>query len=1222
MDKTRESDSFDEIVRKVAHVSVPRLTARLAGQLSAGSSLAGGRLRVLRRIGHGGMGVVYEAFDEERRSSVALKTLTKLDAAGIYRLKNEFRALADVPHQNLVQLHELFADDGLWFFTMDLIDGVAFDRWVRPQGRMDEPRLRSSLRQLASAVSAIHETGKLHRDLKPSNALVRADGSVVVLDFGLAMDPAAGSVGQTIRELGISGTPGYMAPEQADVSELSSACDWYALGVMMFEALTGRLPFEGRAIELLHAKQTRPAPVPSDLVAALPADLDRLCGELLARDPARRPCGELVRARLGLAADSCGSAPPVRLALVGREQELEVLRRAFEASCQADKPVVVLLSGESGIGKSALVGEFLAQLRAQNQAVVLAGRCYERESLPYKACDALMDELSRYLRRMPTELAAALMPREVWALRRLFPVLGRVAAVADAPERGAQDAQELRRRGFLALGELLGRVRDRQPLVVSIDDLQWADDDSIALLLHLLRQADAPRLLLIVSHRSAGLAEQPILKPLYDALLADVRLDVRRLPLGPLSDEASSELVRAQLRGAGSERAEALAREAAGNPFLLGELLRSAGRAQAGSLAELLQQRIAELPELERGMLEVLAVAARPVALDLVASAVGALAARPAYETLRSAQLACSAGPPGSVECYHDKIREVLVSQLSAARSRELHQSLALALARRSDADPEQLCAHCEAAGEHERAAQYARRAAQRAADALAFERAASFYDKALALSSWDARERQRLRVARAEMLAHGGRGVLAGAAYLDALAGAGDSEAMELKRKAAEQYVYSGHLARGHALLEEALQPLGIRLPRSTRGAIASLLFQRARLRLRGHHFREHSQVDPHVAQKLAALHGAGTALIRTDALRGTDLLLRHLLLALDSGDAAEVCRALSWEVTCAAFLGERTERVAKLVSQAEVLCERTHDVESRAMLHFGRGLSHFYAPDALAEFQRCVALLREHALPTGYYNRAQAEVMSANQRVFRGELVQVARELPALIDEAWSRGDLCIVPMWCGLSSLLARMVVHDLSGGIRDLTRARAAWPEDSFTFQDFSLFQGELILARMARDGRAAWHAVQRYWPRFSASPLARVEFIAGRMRQVRAETAAVLAGQTRVASERAELLDLAARMAKTVAKGDWMSLPLRAGLAYQRGEFELAVAALREGVRRTPPLYAHAARRRLAAMLGGDEGAALQREADEFFSTCSISHAEQLTDGLLPACAQR
>src|SRR5882672_2482347 len=287
------------------------------------------RFILRRRLGAGGMGVVYEAHDREMDKVVALKTLTRAEAAHIYRFKREFRTLADVSHPNLASLYELMSDGRHWFFTMELVNGVTFIQYVRPESndelndaadntllgprprpaantdteaetvdfdssrliyksgemppldeaslldsfyKLDEERLRSALRQLAEGVNRLHEVGKLHRDIKPSNVLVTEEGRVVLLDFGLVADVERDEQDASV----VVGTAHFMAPEQAAARDVGPEADWYSMGSMLYLALTGYYPFQLAPEVVLDFKQCVEPTPPGLLVEDLPGDLESL----------------------------------------------------------------------------------------------------------------------------------------------------------------------------------------------------------------------------------------------------------------------------------------------------------------------------------------------------------------------------------------------------------------------------------------------------------------------------------------------------------------------------------------------------------------------------------------------------------------------------------------------------------------------------------------------------------------------------------------------------------------------------------------------------------------------------------------------------------------------------------------------------------------------------------------------------------------------------------
>ena len=364
------------------------------------------------------------------------------------------------------------------------------------------------------------------------------------------------------------------------------------------------------------------------------------------------------------------------------------------------RSVLVRVHGRSGVGKSALVQRFLGDLADADRAVVLSGRCYEQESVPYKASTRSSTHWCVYLSGLSTAEVRALLPRDVGPLARVFPVLRRVEAVTEA-RRGAEipDPQELRRRAFAALRDLLARLGDQRPLVVAIDDVQWGDIDSANLLAEILRPPDPPVLLLLASYRSEDAESSAFIRTLVEIAAApDRAVEPMELAVLPLTPAESRELALTLLGGEGRsawEKAEEVARESRGNPFFVAELVRHiqagqgirggdrSGATETVDLDDVLWARILRLPDDARRLLEVVAVSGRPLRqADAFRCLEGVSDGRRALALLRSGRFArgVAGGEGEEIETYHDRVRETVVTRLAPEVLAEHHRRLASAL--------------------------------------------------------------------------------------------------------------------------------------------------------------------------------------------------------------------------------------------------------------------------------------------------------------------------------------------------------------------------------------------------------------------------------------------------------------------------------------------------------------------------------------------------------------
>ncbi|NVB82917.1 MAG: protein kinase [Kofleriaceae bacterium] len=1053
------------------------------------------RFEVLDALGRGAHGVVYRVRDRRTGELKALKTLPELSPGAVARLKAEFRAVAGVVHPHLVTLYELETDAAQAFFTMALVEGVDAVSWVRAvDGEARWERARSTVAQLALALEALHARGAVHRDVKPSNVLVRSDGTLALLDFGIAVRTAA-TLDAAPR--GLVGSPAYMAPEQAQGRPATAACDWYGAGALLFEALTGTLPFTGTPREILVAKRQREAPAPREYDPDIPAALDGLCRALLTRAPELRAGGSVVAAAVGTS-----FAPHARRTdgalLIGRAAELARLDAAAQAA-RTGSSAVVRVRGVSGIGKSTLVAAALASF---GPALVLDGRCHLMESVPYKALDGVIDALARALVALDADRVASLLPPHVAELARMFPTLRQRAEIAAAPLDPVVDVQERRRRAVLALSALLERLAADRLVVVAIDDLQWGDLDSAWLLLELLRTA--PRgVLTVLAYRAEDIDASPFLRqfvPGSDALETVAVTDVALQPLA----RADAEALLAALLPDDAVRAASLAAEAGGSPLLLHALARHAPTTVL-PLGDVIRSRVAQLPVEARQLLEVLALAGRPLAEAVAHDAAGSgSAASQTLARLRAESLIrerVTDGRDAELETFHDRIRETITAELADDHARTVHGAIARALVARGATDPERLLAHFAAAGAHGDVARYGLAAADRAFDALAFDQAARLYAQVLA--SGAAHDAHRVRARRGEALANAGRGVEAADAYLEAAnaitADAADARA-ELERLAAEQYLRAGHIDEGMRVVSGLLAALGLPRPATPRRALVHLLAIRARLRLRELLPTRSltSRQSPEDRQRIDTCWSLGLGLGSVDSVRGAVFQGRGLLLALDAGDPWRLARALCLEAAYLCNRGAPTAaRSAALLERAKAISAQIDDPRVKPYLACIHGLRAFH----LGDWAGACSLLgsAENMFRAGCSGVRKELVTAIGFRVaalvMRGAVGELATVQPAMLAEAVALGDRYgVANLTTGFANT-TWLIRDDPEEAQRRTEACVSPWREpDLVPIQFMFDLIARTQIALYTGDGGGAWRLFEREWPPIERSMLMRMQFV--------------------------------------------------------------------------------------------------------------------------------
>lgn len=1172
------------------------------------------RFEILDQLGEGAAGIVYRAHDRERAEEVALKVLKRANDRSRHRFAEEVERTRALEHPNLVRIdHAGELPDGRPYLSMELLEGEDFVDHCRPGALLDEQRLRDTLPQLILAVRALHRARLVHRDLKASNVLVTRQGRVVVLDMGLAEEVRELGTGPT----GMAGTLLYCAPEQLTGRGVGPPADWYGLGVMLYETLTGGLPFDGTERQIAE-KQERDAVSPGQLAPDLPADLVGLCERLLARDPADRPDSRDALVALGEQDPDVGRLTATALLttspdFVGRGQAMEQLNEALERSRSG--PLCVQLCGDSGQGKRALADRFARQAVREKQALSFSCQAPRHAGVPFQTVLPLLSQLSQQL---PDEEVLAQHPRTGWvALSSLSPGFAHSPANSDGEPA---DAVEYRFLAFDALRWLCDRIAAERPLIVVVHDWPRVDEDSRQLLQALAqRLSGVPLLLLLVG----GEASLP---------LEGTVSEVVRLP--PLSAQESLQLATqllTQSTGRAPERqARLLAERSGGNPLLLQELLRQrlffgerAPDRRFHTVADAMLPRIEALPEPARLLLRLMTEAEVPLAKPVLATAAQMEEAEFGryLQALRVAGfcVGARAGIEGAVSLSHNAVADAVRLAHPAEDRTDAARSLAMAMASHGSASPGALLRLQQVAGLSGQAAHSAEQLAHRAEESLAFGLAADSLRALYSLRPPEGKdgyaEHRRLAVA----LSHAGRNEEAAEHFARAAQVANTADALEMRRLAAASLIRCGMVDEGCAAVESMLTGVGLKARTTPGRSLASALWGRTVLSVRGFGFKSIQEVDLPASERreVDALWTAGALLGVCTTLQGFDYQTQAVRRALQLGEPWRVARALTVEAQF--LIGTEAPpfpKARRLMNAAQSIADELDDPVLRAYL----GITETSAAFIGWQLQECVQwgdrserLVRQ-LIDDPFFELGMLRTNRLFALAYLGRYEDAAARYARYMRDAQDRGDtFCTTQIDAGFLHWLA---IRDDWDARERIEATVDAWSRDGFHVVHFFELMSRFRLW-LYFEPEAAWHDVQQQWPPLQKSMMLRIPTILLTMVHLRG--ACALSRAKAVPSERAALLTETRQAAKRVASlktvpAQAFASMLRAGAAEVAGRKDEATAQLRQASQHLramqPTVWRWCVDYLLGPRLGGDEGTTMRKRGEEAIVAAGVKQPER------------
>jgi len=737
------------------------------------------RYQILEKIGEGGTSVVFKANDNTNEQQVAIKFMKKEVTSpyieDLIRFRREINIVSKLNHPHIIKLLGEGEFQNQPFIVMELLKGNSLAFQLERKIKFKISDIIEIIYQLAESLSYIHNNGIIHRDLKPGNIFLINDGNhinIKLLDFGIGWIIELGAIEEKKE---IAGTFGYMSPEATGILEkrIDERSDLYSLGVIFYHLLTADPPFKGTEINhLLHQQVALTPTRPSKLIHEIPGVLDEIVLKLLHKDPdlryqsARGLLADLERFRSGESKFEIGiNDQKIKLTyqtrLVAREAEIKKMTNLFDNAMRG-KGSLCLISGEAGMGKSRLIEEIITYVYEKN-GLFIKGRCLNYENkFPYQPFKDAIDEFVNKFMHFNKESSARNRERIKNSLGdlgglvvnlnpRIEKIFGKTKKLVPLePERENQ-------RSLLILADFFCSLPDQnQACVLFLDDLQWADESSLNLLIEILGKVSNSNLLVLGAYRNNEIRPGHKIE-LIKTLAAEKNYHFEDILLKPLDYNHITCLIENILgtKKGTKELSDYILKKSNGNPFFAINIIRELVETKviqwdegvwkediqrlneipvSNSLIDVILRRIENLSREQQELLRKAAVIGREFEIDLLyrLTTLNKIKVVNMIDDFIAMQLLERSMEHGRVLFVHDRIRDAFYHTLAEKNKREIHLQIALAIESMNQGQLDkvtyELAYHYVESGDQENALKYMIPAATKAQHAYANEEAIRFY--------------------------------------------------------------------------------------------------------------------------------------------------------------------------------------------------------------------------------------------------------------------------------------------------------------------------------------------------------------------------------------------------------------------------------------------------------------------------------------------------------------